>query len=160
MATTGAVIYLRPTFADTVSANRQSGAVLYVPFRGVSGIYSAGGAVETEANAISKKSMLPPQRARLVDQDGYITPEWWRFFNWLLNEKLGGMAAPSVTDLTNSISSTQEAVTTSVASVASLTETVVQNADVLDTVKQVAVNNSLSGSASIGTISRVPQLIA
>jgi hypothetical protein len=135
--------------------------------RGVSGIFTEGGGVSTQSIAASAKAMLPTPATPIGYVNGDRTKPvyidagtWYRLLDFIINVKLGGVAAPSVTDIASTITSVQEAVTTTVTTVNSVTETVVQNAAALDTVREVAQNNSLSGASQIPRIQRYPQSIA
>lgn len=155
MASTGAVVYIRPRFDADVVPGRSSGAVVYIPFRSVSGIFSDAG-VSSEDNLTSAKAMYPGPRVALVDERGFITQPWDRFFRWILNDKLGGVDAPSITDVTNSITAVQAATTSVVETVVAVVDQNSQNAAALDTVREVAQNNSLAGASQIPPVVRTP----
>jgi hypothetical protein len=156
MASTGAVFYLRPRITATEAAGRATGAVTYFSPRFVSGVFTDAAGVGTQDNATSLKAMFPGQRVQLVDQDGYITQPWYRFFDYLLNTKLGGIAAPSITDVSDSIASVQDATSSVVNTVVSVTEMATQNAAALDTVREVAQTAALPGADQIPSVSRSP----
>jgi hypothetical protein len=140
----------------TVSAGDMSagpknatGFVLYLPFRAVSGIFSEGGGVDTSVNATTNKTVMPPPNEPLTDQQGRISPSWYRFLEYMFNKKLGGAAGPTMADIAANVESSQAAVTQTIATVTAVSEAVTQNAQVLQATVEVAQNNSLSGSANI-----------
>jgi hypothetical protein len=148
MASTGFVLLLKPRASFSVSATRKTGAVLYVPFRSASGVM-VGSGLSNQGAATSAKSMLPGARVQLVDEKGFIRPEWWRFFNWLLNDKLGGVSAPSIADVASTVTTVQTAVTSTVTTITELADQAAANAAVLNTVREVAQVNGLDGADQI-----------
>jgi hypothetical protein len=137
--------------AGDVSAGPKNatGFVLYLPFRAVSGIFSEGGGVDTSVNATTNKTVMPPPNEPLTDQQGRISPSWYRFLEYMFNKKLGGAAGPTMADIAANVESSQAAVTQTIATVTAVSEAVTQNAQVLQATVEVAQNNSLSGSANI-----------
>lgn len=157
MASTNAVLYLRPTLAAATVTNRQTSATLVVALRVLSGIFSAGGGFENSVEG-SAKSWLPPPRVPVTDPNtGIMTPEWYRFFRYIVEDRLGGPNAPSIGDVQTNVVSVQDAVTTNVSSVATLTDAVNTNAQSLQTQIQVSQNNSLAGANQIPPPVRAPR---
>jgi hypothetical protein len=160
MASTSAVVYLRPLFSDVTAANRQTTAVLYIPFRDVSGVY-VGYGLQSDDSAASAKSMLPGPRTALGYVNGdrtkpvYIDEAtWYRLLDYILNVKLGGIAAPSMADVAATVTTVQEAVTSTVTTVTDLTDMALQNAAVLDTVREVSQASDLDGAEQIPSVIR------
>jgi hypothetical protein len=154
MASTGAVVYFRPRGVASSKVNRRTSGAVYVPFRDVSGIFTSGGSVSDEDNATQGKALYPGPRVKMVDSTGMIADPWHRFFVWLLNDKLGGVDAPSLTDVATSVTGVQQAVTSTVSNVSLLTDQSAQNAAALDTVKEVVQGASLPGSSQIPPVQR------
>lgn len=165
MASTGAVLYLKPRLDAGVAANRTGGAVLYFSPRLVSGIYTTDG-VSTEDNATSPKAMLPGPRTPLGYVNGdrrqpvYIDEAtWYRLIDYIVNTKLGGIAAPNLTDVSNTITSVADTTTSIVSTVVAITEQTTQNAAALDTVREVAQTASLPGATQIPPVQRSPSRV-
>ena len=163
MATTGAVLYLKPRIVSTDTPGRASGAVLYFSPRFVSGIFSDANGISTQNNATSAKAMLPGPRTPLGYVNGdrrqpvYIDEAtWYRLIDYIVNIKLGGVTAPTLTDVSSSITAVQDATTSIVSSVVSITEQTTNNAAALDTVKEVVQTAALPGATQIPPVQRSP----
>ena len=163
MATTGAVIYLKPRIVAAEVPGRTSGAVLYFSPRLVSGIFADANGVSTQNSATSAKAMLPGPRTPIGYVNGdrskpvYIDEAtWYRLVDYIVNIKLGGVTAPTLTDVSNSITSVQDATTSIVNSVVSITEQTTNNAAALDTVKEVVQTADLPGATQIPPVQRSP----
>lgn len=148
MATTGAVVHFKPTLSAFLQANQTTGAVLYFTLRLVSGIFDTGGSF-TNTSAASAKSWLPPPRVPVTMENGMMTPEWYRFFRYIAEDRLGGASAPSIGDVQTTVGDTQRAVTTNVAQIANVIQAVNTNAQVTQTQTQVAQNSGLTGASQI-----------
>lgn len=127
--------------------------VLYVPFRDLSGVYVGSGVTNADATT-SAKSMLPPQRVLMVDKDGYCNPQWYRYFDWLTNQKLGGVNAPNISDIVTTVTTAQAAVTATATTVSEVIEQATQNAAALDTIREVAQTSALTGADQIPSVAR------
>src|SRR4051794_37790139 len=92
--TTGLVLYINPRANVTVAANHITGVVLYHSVRAVSGLYSVTG-VAASADTTNLKSWLPHISVDIVDKNGKCDPQWYRFFHYFANVKMGGPNAPS-----------------------------------------------------------------
>ena len=154
--TTGAVMYLRPTTTAYVQVNFKTAAVLYIVLRTASGIFGSGASVSTQNTDTTLKAWLPSQRTQVLNTDGSMNPMWYRFFDFLVNQKLGGADAPSVTDLANTASTTQAAVTSQVATVAAIDAKSTQNAQALSVAVEVIKFAALFGAGMIPAVDTAP----
>jgi hypothetical protein len=157
MASTGAILYIKPRSFVTVKANRSTGAVLYSAVRFVSGIYTATD-IAASANLANLKSWLPHRSVPVVQKDGTMTDAWYRFFDFLANVKIGGPAASTLPDVASAVVTVQEQAATVAQSAAGLEQQVAQNAESLGATVEVARNNSLTGANSIPYPQRTNQL--
>lgn len=148
MATTGAVLYLRPTLLGVTGARRSTGAALVISLRMPSGVFTNASIQNSSENQL--KAWLPPPRVKLVDDNGLMRPEWYRFFRYIAEDRLGGANGPSVPDVASSLGDVQSAVTTNVGAVNVVAAAVNTNAGVLQSTVEVTKQNSLAGSDQIG----------
>jgi len=147
MGSTGAVIYARPQVTGAQRAAGTTGAVLFVPMRGVAGIFSNSAfAPFTSKTPITGK---PNARVPLTDSSGRITPEWDRFLQYVFEEKLGGVSAPTISEVQSTVGAVQTAVTSNVTTITVLADVVNANASAQQTATQVAQQNNLSGATQI-----------
>lgn len=142
---------------------RVSGGVATANRRAVtaitSGVYAAGAPYKANQNIdqetdVNLKAWLPPQRVRLVGPDGLMTWEWYRFFQYVANKRLGGPVAPSITDLSTNVIAAKTDAATANANTAALAVQTKTNAEALEVTRQVVVNNSLAGAAQIPPVDR------
>lgn len=101
---------------------------------------------------------LPHPKTRLVDANGLMTPEWWRFFEWLYQQKLGGPTATPVPDLQVTVQTSQAVVETQQYNVVALAQQAVANAQALEAAVQVARNNGLAGADQVPPVVPAPNL--
>jgi hypothetical protein len=161
MGTTGAVLLVKPSVSAAPRAAGVTGAALILSPRLVSGVFSAGGSFSNDATA-GAKAWLPAPRVPLgrfervtvaddgtVSGDVLIAPEWYRFLQYLVNDRLGGINAPSIGDVQTNVVAAQVAVTQNVSDIATLGTVVNANAAALQTSTQVAQQNNLAGSTQI-----------
>ena len=153
MASTGAILYIKPRSAVTVAAGRTTGALLYLSVRFLSGLYSTSG-VNASANLRNLKSWLPHISVPLVDGNGRMTQQWWNFFNFLANTKVGGPEAPNVPDIVTTVETTQTQAATVAATVTGVVQQASQNAESLAATVQVAQDAGLSGASQIPPVQR------
>ena len=147
MATTGAVFYVRPQASGLGVVHRTSSGVFTIALRSLSGIFSQGSAFD---RAPTLKAWLPPPRVPVTDlQTGLMTPEWYKFFRYIAEDRLGGASAPSIADVQTTVGSVQQAVTSNVAAVSLVTDAVNTNSQSLSTTIEVAKNNALTGATQI-----------
>jgi len=145
MASTGAVVLIRPQVAGAARGPGSTGAVILLSPRLVSGPYVEGGSFANTSKA-STKAWLPAPRVPFgsienakVNDDGSISgdvlvkPEWYRFLQYLCNDRLGGINAPSIGDVQTNVVAAQVAVTQNVSDIATLGTVVNANAAVLQT---------------------------
>jgi len=157
MGTTGAVLYIKPRAFITDAPGRHTGAVLDVAIRMLSGVYSAIGIVPS-TNQRSLKTWLPHRTVPVVGSDGTMNDEWYRFFNYVANTKLGGASSATLPDIAATVTEAQVNATTAATTVAGVTQQVANNAEALSAVREVAVNNSLSGATQIPSVQRYPTM--
>lgn len=157
MANTGAVLFVRPRMFGATVANRQTGGVIAVALRALTGIFSAGASFDNSSEN-GLKAWLPPPRVAVVDlKTGLMTPEWYRFFRYIVEDRLGGPSAPSIGDVQTTVASVQDAVSTNVVSVAAITDAVNTNAASLQTTIEVSRQNSLVGATQISNPVQAPR---
>ncbi len=161
MATTGAVFYLRPTAAVTVSANRKTGAVVWLSSRTVSGPWSSAGEIPASRDLKNLRAWLPPSQIPI----GYLnndptkpvfidTQAWYAFLNYFLNVFIGGAKSPTLADVTTAVTTATQQSADSAAVVAAVSQQVTANAEALDATVQVAKNNSLTGATQIPPVQK------
>jgi hypothetical protein len=161
MGTTGAVFLVKPQMSAAPRAAGSTGAIFLLSPRLVSGIFSAGGSFSNDATA-SVKAWLPAPRVPLgrfekatvngdgtVSGDVLIAPEWYRFLQYLVNDRLGGINAPSIGDVQTNVVAAQQAVTQNVSDLTNLGAVVNANAASLQTSTEVAVQSNLPGASQI-----------
>jgi ABC-type branched-subunit amino acid transport system substrate-binding protein len=102
----------------------------------------------------SLKAWLPPQRVAVVDDDGIMSEPWYRFFQYVANVRLGGPTGGSVKDLSATLSVVKSQAVAASASTVALAAQTSTNAEALEAVRQVAVQNSLAGAAQIPVVNR------
>jgi hypothetical protein len=148
MASTGAVLYIKPTVTLGVAPGHHTGAVIYVPFREVSGIFSATG-VSASANLSNLRSFLPHSRQPVDSAGNLMDPSWYRFFQMFVDVFLGGVGSLTIADIVSAVTVSQENTT----ALSSLTQQIASqnltNAAALSVVAQVARDNSLTGATQI-----------
>lgn len=148
MATTTAVLRIRPRVGAVLSANRSTRASLDISARFLSGIYSTTN-IPASANLKNALSWLPSIRVPLVDAGNCMTPEWYRFMNYLCTTVLGGPTGSTVADIATAVvvNSTSAAAATQAA--ASLTQQADANAQAIAAAVQVIQTAALPGSTQI-----------
>lgn len=140
---------MRPTMSVSVAAGRTTGAAISIVLRALTGIFSSGAGFDNSTLG-ALKAWLPPPRVPVVDlRSGVMTPEWYRFFRYLAEDRLGGPNAPSIGDVRTTVTSVQDAVSTNVVSVAAVTDAVNANAASLQTAIEVSKQNNLTGATQI-----------
>ncbi len=151
MASTGAIVYLKQYEVGGTSAARSSGAVVYLPHREVSGVYQVG--VGSTAARPNDVAWLPSAQTPIgrVKPDGGVVmePAWYLALQHLFEVRMGGRAAPSLPDVITTVETTQAAAVQNGQQVTALTQQSQANAESLAVVRQVAVNNALTGADQI-----------
>lgn len=158
MASTGAVLYVRPRITSGVVSARSTGAVLYVPLRMVAGVYQTG--VVDSADRRMSDAWLPSANVPIgwVNVDGKRLPvhidvhSWYRFLNTVAEVKLGGFTGNTVPDVVTAVETTQTAAVSASRLVAAVASQAQTNAEALDAARQVIVNNSLTGASQIPAV--------
>lgn len=156
MASTGAILYLRPRVAATLAAKRLTGAVVFISPRMASGPWSTAGSITASRNLKSLKTWLPPANVPI----GYVNGDpskpvlidsktWYLFVDYLVNTVLGGPSAPTLADVTTAVTTASVQSASSAATVTAVSQQVQANAESLAATVQVAQNNSLSGASQI-----------
>lgn len=150
MASSGAVVYIRPYGLGGGALARSSGAVVYFAHREVSGLYQTGVGMTTRANEVA---WLPSAQTPIghTRPDGRVVmdPAWYRALQHLFEIRLGGRGAPSLPDVITTVETTQAAAVQSGQQVTALTQQSQANAESLSVVRQVAQNNGLAGADQI-----------
>lgn len=150
MASTGAVVYIRPRSSVTTVAARTTGAVVYVPFRGVSGLFTGG--VTSSIDSANKRIPMPYANVPLAtirDGNAYINPAWDRFFRYWWEQKQGGINAPTLSDVVTTVDASVATSAAVEGRVASSTAMAIANAAALDAAVQVLQNNAIPGASQI-----------
>jgi hypothetical protein len=148
MASTGAVLYVKPRAFVTVSANHKTSAVLYLSARFLSGIYTATG-VTASANLRGRKSWMPHRGERWVDEQGRPTDEFFRFVDYLANTMIGGPSGATLPDVVETVTTTQAQASTVAEVVAGVSQQVVQNAEAGAVLREAAVTAGVATAAAL-----------
>lgn len=162
MASTGAVLYVRPRFTSGVTPGRSSGAVLYVGVRAVSGVYQTG--VVDSANRRMADAWLPSANVPIgwVTVNGVSLPvridiqSWYRFLHTVAEIKLGGFTGNTVPDVVAAVETTQADAVTNAQRVSAVASQALTNAESLDVARQVIINNALTGASQIPPVQMNP----
>jgi hypothetical protein len=149
MASTAAFVYLKPRLLGTESAHRNTTASLDVAVRLVSGFFSNSGGINPTANLTNLKSWLPGARVKVVTSDGVMTPEWYRFIQYLVEVVLGGAAAPTVADVVSAVTTTTEGAVAATQAAQAVSQQADANAQALAAAVQVVQTAGLSGATQI-----------
>lgn len=161
MASTGAVLYIRPRFSATLKSNRATAAVVFLSPRMVSGPWSTAGEIPASRQLKSLRTWLPPAEIPI----GYVNNDrskpviidaqtWYSFFNYLVNVVLGGPNAPTLADVTTAVTVATEQSAESAAIVSAVSQQVVANAESLAATVEVAQNNALPGANQIPPVQK------
>lgn len=127
-----------------------SSAVLYIPIRMVSALWSASGV----SASTGELAWLPPARQAMTytnprDGKAYCDPSWYRFFEYISETRLGGKQGPSISSVVTVVTDVQTTAAASTTAVTELQQQTQTNAEALAVVREVAVNNSLTGAGQI-----------
>ena len=121
-----------------------TGAIVYLPLRAVSGLWSGG--VTAADDYTDLKAWLPPARQPIAYEDRgrlLVNPTWYRFFWFLCEVKLGGIDGPTVPDVSAAVDATVATSSTASATANAVAQQASQNAASLAATVDVARNNSL-----------------
>jgi hypothetical protein len=148
MATTAAVLRIRPRLPVSVSAGRRTSANFDLSVRLVSGVYSAS-SIPASTNLSNLRAWLPSIRVPLVDERNCMTTEWYRFIHYVVETVLGGADGSTVSDIATAVvTSSATSATVSQAAVA-LTQQADANAQALAAAVQVVQTAALPGASQI-----------
>lgn len=156
MASSAAVLYARPYSVVTATSGRSSGAQMYVTPRTFAGLWSTSG-VSASSDMSGLLAWLPGQRQPIgwVTINGQRMPveidaqAWYRFFLTVAEIKLGGIAGATIPDVATTVTQTQEQAATASTQTAQLAQVTEANAQATAALREVAINNGLSGSTQI-----------
>ena len=121
-------------------------AVIYIPIRAVSGRFTSNLISTARKNL---KSWKPSVNAPLVDDHGRITPPWNQFIDYLIETVLGGANAATLADIAGFATVSQVEAIANNAAIGALKQQGVNNAQVIDAIRQVTVTAALAGAAQI-----------
>lgn len=125
-----------------------TGAVFYIPFRFVSGVYQSG-IVSTSSRATSWLPAPTTPLGYVNAQGQVIVYPVWRQFLEALSDRLGGAEGPRVPDVATSVLTTQAAAIQATAQVAAVAQQSQANAEALAATVEVVTNNALVGAEQI-----------
>ena len=148
MATTGAVLYLRPRIEASVTPGRRSGAVLFLSFRAATGVFTSVG-VDPGSDNTNLRAFLPHSRQPVLNADGTMNPAWYRFFQMFVDVFLGGAGAYTLQDIIDAVTTVQSDATVLAATTAAVQQQAQTNAEALAAARQVILDNSLTGASAI-----------
>lgn len=148
MATTTAVLRIRPRISAGVSANRKTTANFDVVVRLISGLYS-NSTIPASANLKNALTWLPSIRVPLVDTTGCMSPEWYRFMNYICTTVLGGPTGSTVADIATAVVTSSTTVAAATQTAVALTQQADANAQALAAAVQVVQTASLPGAGQI-----------
>lgn len=151
MTATTATVYVKPTFASSGGG----GAVVYIPFRAVTGLYSAINA--RSASTSRKKFWKSPKDAPWVDpQTGKPTVEFAQHWDYVVEKILGGSNNKTLPQVENLITYGQAEALFSSLIAGALSQQINANAQALDTMKQVLAAAAVPGVAQIPPVQLQP----
>jgi len=104
-------------------------------------------------------TQLPPARVPLgrLQEDGVtivIEKAWYDALDYVFNRQLGGIAGPSLSDITTTVDSTRTSAIDAQTAVSQVAATVNANAEALSATVQVTQNSSLPGATQIPPVVR------
>lgn len=139
-------------FAPTVyTVGDFTTSVFYLPLRA----YADGmsGTVDPTTALDNLRSLLPSQRTPLSNPDSTMSSQWYRFFDYMVNQYLGGLTQPTVADIVASVEATQASVNASAEATQLIAQQAQANAESLAAVVQVTQNASIPGASQIPPVS-------
>jgi hypothetical protein len=155
MASTGAVIYIRPQMLAARTVARSTGAVMYFAPRMLAGLWTSSG-VTASRDLSNLKAWLPPARIPIGYVNGDRTKpvlideaSWYKFLNYFLNVFIGGQGAPTFSDVVTTVEQTQATAVEASSQTAALAQTTQTNAEALAATIQVSQNSGLAGASQI-----------
>jgi hypothetical protein len=152
MASTGCVVHVKPSFTRTVTAGRQSGAVVYYVARAISGVYSPG----INSTSSARDTTLPAARMPIgyAEVNGQRVPvyvdanAWYRWMSAVW-DRIGGFTGERLADVVAAVEANQAATAQTTQQVSAVAQQAQANAEVLLVVRDVIVDNALTGAGQI-----------
>jgi hypothetical protein len=157
MASTGAVLYVKPRALVSVSANRRTGMTLHLSARFLSGLYSTTG-VTASADHRGRKTWMPHRSDRWMNADGTPTEEFFQFVNYLANTKLGGVSSPTLPDVVTTVTVAQEQASTAAAVATGASQQITQNAEAGAALREAAIVAGVGSATTLPTFQITNQL--
>lgn len=122
--------------------------------------YSGGVGINVSSESAKEQLQIPQSMTVGTLPDGTpvtMSPEWFRFWSVMFNQRLGGPQGDSIPDITTTVVSTRTQAIAATNGVAAVSQQVDANAQSLAATVQVAKNNSLAGAAQIPPVIYSPQ---
>lgn len=104
----------------------------------------------------SAKPHLPKAQEKFLNADGTVSRNWYQALQWVFNEALGGLDAPTLPQVVATVTKTQAQVVESTNFVDQAVQFTRSVASTAIATAQVAQNAGLSGSSSIPPPSDAP----
>jgi len=130
-----------------ISENRQAAFALSAGVLVQADPYNSG--TSFSRNRGDNKAWLPPPREPVLNADGTMRPSWYRFFEYVANRRLGGIAGPSMNEVQANVVETKVQAVNAVVAAASVEQALTTNAEALKATIQVAQNAGLAGASNI-----------
>lgn len=146
------------TFDITVSGGANATVVQGFGFVVSTGVGAAFGNVPWNTSSARREKVpwLPPAHVPVVQQNGLMNPAWYRALHEVFENRLGGVQGATVTQVQTTVTQTQSQVVATTAAVTDLgayTRSIDATATAL---RQVAVDNALSGASTVPAPSDPP----
>jgi len=148
MASTGAVVYMRHRANLVVSVSRTTGAVVNVPFRCVSGLYTGIG-IASATNDRNRRPSMPTRDVPFLRPDGGVNEPWYQWMHYHWTVKQGGVTSPTVPEVAESITTAQVTAIASEQIAKALQQQTEQNASVVYSIREVVQGAALPGAEQI-----------
>lgn len=155
MATTGAVLYFRPTQQAIAAANRQTGCVTLFAVRESTGLISTNG-INPSSKTRNRKALKPHRTVPPIDASGLLSTEWDNFFQYLNDTFLKMPNGPTLPDVAASITAAQARSIASEVVSAALSQQTNNNAQALLSVVEVVKTATLPGAQQIPPVQLTP----
>lgn len=107
------------------------------------------GAAGFSRGASTVKAWLPPPREPVLNADGTMRPSWYRFFDHLANQRLGGISGPSLSEVEANVTETKAKAVNAIVTAAAVETMATTNAEALKAAVEVSRNAALPGASSI-----------
>jgi hypothetical protein len=149
LSTTTATVFLRPTFGT----GGGGGAVVFFPFRSVSGLYSA---INSGGAGVRRKDWKPDRNSAWFDKEGRPSVQFVKFIDYIADKVLGGSNNKTLPEVESLITYSQaQSLFTDLFSQAIQAQTNA-NAQALDAMKQVLIAAAVPGTAQIPPVQLQP----